>query len=100
MPCTVKKTFEAVRNAKSHLLVQVKDNQPGLLRIIKTVTETQAALSCHESVDQNKRSRDEARLVEVFETGAALEGSGWDELVACIIKVTRSTLLRRAKDGS
>ncbi len=99
-PCTAKKTFEAARKSKSHLLVQVKDNQPSLLRTIEAVTEKGSPASCHESTDQNKRSRDEARTAEVFEPGAALEGTGWDEFVACIIKVTRSTLLRNARDRS
>lgn len=99
-PCIVKKTFEAVLKSKSHLLVQVKENQPGLLRVIEAVTEKGSPASRHESTDQNKRSRDEARTVEIFEPGAALEDTGWGEFVACIIKVTRSTLLRNAGDRS
>ncbi len=95
-----KKTFKAVLKSKSHLLVQVKDNQPCLLRVIEAIVEKGSPVSCHESTDQNQRSRDEARTVEVFEPGAALEGTGWGGFVAHIIKVTRSTLLRNAKDRS
>jgi hypothetical protein len=32
VPCTVKKTFLAARNSNSHLLLQLKANQAGLLR--------------------------------------------------------------------
>ncbi len=99
MPCTVKKTFRAVAKAKSHLLVQVKENQAGLLHNIKAAAATQAPLERHNTVDRNKRARHETRIVEVFDVAPALENTPWNSLVSRFIRVTRSTLLRRAKDG-
>ena len=37
--------------------------------------------------------------MEVFEAAPALEKTTWNGLIARIIKVTRSTLIRRANDG-
>ncbi len=84
---------------KSHLLVQVKENQPGLLRKINWATVASAPLARHEAIDTNKRMRHETRIVEVFDARPAVENSTWNGLITRIIRVTRSTLTRRAKDG-
>ena len=89
----------AARKANSHLLVQVKENQPGLLRKIEQTTQTDAPLECCKTTDQGKRTRHESRIVEVFDAHPALEKTPWHGLITRIIRVTRSTLTRRAKDG-
>jgi len=58
-----------------------------------------APLTRHETINANKRTRHESRTVEVFEAAPALEKTTWNGLIARIIKVTRSTLIRRANDG-
>ena len=98
-PCIVKKTFQAARKAKSHLLVQVKENQSGLLRKIEQGAEMDAPLARHETIDSNRRMRAETRTVEVFDAGPVLEKTAWNGLITRIIRVQRSTLTRRAKDG-
>lgn len=100
MPCTAKKTFKAAQRTDSHVLVQVKENQPSLLQIIERVARTDTALTRFESFDDKKRSREESRTVDVFDASSALENTDWDGLIVRVIKVTRATLLRRAKDGS
>ncbi len=72
-PCTVKKTFSAARKTNCHLLVQLKENQPGLLRKIKAVTVDAPPLARHETTDKGKRMRVENRIVEIFNATAALE---------------------------
>jgi predicted transposase YbfD/YdcC len=94
-----KKTFQAARNVNSELLVQVKENQPGLLHKIEQVAETNTPLDRHETSDRNKRMRAESRIVEVFDAGPALEKTAWNGLIVRIIRVKRMTLIRRAKDG-
>ncbi len=84
---------------KCHLLVQVKENQLGLLRKIKQATVANAPLARHQTIDTNKRTRQENRIVDVFDAAPALEKTTWNGLITCIIRVTRSTLTRRAKDG-
>ncbi|MCP4010782.1 MAG: ISAs1 family transposase, partial [Proteobacteria bacterium] len=98
-PCTVKKTFSAARKANCHLLVQLKENQPGLLRKIEAVTVDAPPLARHETIDRGKRMRAEYRIVEIFDATAALEQTGWNGLIERIIRVTRVTFQRRAKDG-
>jgi len=99
MPCIVKKTFEAALDANSHLLVQVKDNQPSLLCAIEQAAETKTPSDHHETRTQNMRLRDETRAVEVFDAGPILKATPWNGLVKAIIRVKRTTLIRRAKDG-
>lgn len=43
--------------------------------------------------------RHETRITEVFDAGPILAQTPWDGLIACIIRVERSTLTRCAKDG-
>ncbi len=58
-----------------------------------------APLARHETIDSNRRMRAETRTVEVFDAGPVLEKTTWDGLITRIIRVERSTLTRRAKDG-
>ncbi len=60
---------------------------------------TNAPLTRHQTIDATKRTRHESRIVEVFDAAPALEKTAWDGLITRIIRVTRSTLIRRAKDG-
>lgn len=99
MPCTVKKTFLAAHKANSHLLVQLKGNQAGLLAKAKMIAAHTAPLARHESIDANRRTRHERRRIEVFDAVPELRKSRWHGLIARLIRVTRSTLIRRAKDG-
>jgi predicted transposase YbfD/YdcC len=83
----------------SHLLVQVKENQLRLLREISQASVANVPLVRHQTIDANNRTRHESRAIEVFDAASALEKTAWNGLIARIIKVTRSTLIRRAKDG-
>ncbi len=98
-PCIVKKTFRTARKAKSHLLVQVKENQLGLLRKIKQATVADAPLARHETIDEGKRTRHERRTIEVFDAAVLLQRTQWKGLIVRIVRVTRTTLTRRAGDG-
>ncbi len=99
MPCTVKKTFLAAREANCHLLVQLKGNQAGLLAKAKMIAAHTAPLAHHETLDANRRARHERRRTEVFDAVPQLGKSQWHGLVTRLIRVTRTTLSRRAKDG-
>ncbi len=44
--------------------------------------------------------REESRKVDVFDASPTLENTDWDGLIVRVIKVTRATLVRRAKDRS
>jgi len=99
MLCTVKKTFEAAAKANCHLVVQVKNNQPALLRRVKAVITTDTPMSRHQTTDRKRRMRSETRCTEVFNAILTLANTPWDGHIVRIIRVTRTTLIRRAKDG-
>ncbi len=73
MPCTAKKTFEAVRSLTARN------------------TSADAALS-----RTTGRSRQEDRTVEIFAAGNVLAATEWQPLIKAIIRVTRQTLCRTA----
>lgn len=53
----------------------------------------------HETIDEGKRTRHETRIVEVFDAAGHLRKTQWNGLISRIVRVTRVTLSRRAKDG-
>jgi predicted transposase YbfD/YdcC len=70
-----------------------------LRRKIKETIGMAAPLTRHETIDRKKRMRNERRLVEVFDAVSALRQTPWNGLIARIIRIERSTLMRCAKDG-
>ena len=61
-----------------------------------------AATAAPIAIDDSRnlaRNRQEDRRVEVYVPGAALDGGEWGPLIAAIVRVTRSTLIRSAATG-
>jgi predicted transposase YbfD/YdcC len=101
-PCTVKKTFEQVAAAGAHLIAQVKANQPTLHQRIAEICQSAAPVDQVRTTDQKRRSRDEIRLVEVFDPGAAAcldAAAEWADHVTAIVRVSRDTLKRITTTG-
>lgn len=98
MPCTAKKTFEAACRIGSHLLVQLKKNQPDLFESILAMTGTVAPLDQVMTRDR-VRSRCEERRTEVFDIDAAVVGAEWAPHLKSTLRVTRSTFIKNAKNG-
>ena len=98
MLSTAKKTFEAARDVKSELLVQVKGNQPNLLEDIIEKIQTSEPIEVKKTVDKTERSRQETRIVETFEPPETFSDEDWGELIQILIRVTRVTRVRSAKD--
>jgi len=96
--CTVKKTFEIARETGNDLIVQVKNNQPGLLRRLKGIAATTAPVEVDDSRNL-ARNRQEDRRVEVYAPGPALDDGEWGPLVAAVVRVTRQTSIRSAATG-
>lgn len=78
--------------------MQVKGNQPGLLRHCEHIAATAAPIVTADSRDL-ARNRQEDRRVEVYAPGAALDNGEWAPLIAAIVRVTRFTLIRAAATG-
>ena len=85
-----KKTFEAAAAADTHLIVQIKDNQPTLLREVEAVCATTKPLSNDRSIDKNRRNRHERRAVAVFGAKPAVAETEWEPHVAAIIRIERT----------
>ena len=96
--CTVKKTFQIARETGNDVIVQVKANQPSLLRGLEQIVATRTAVAVHDSRDR-ARNRRQDRHVHVYDTVAALKGTEWEPLVAAMVCVHRQTLMRSAATG-
>jgi hypothetical protein len=94
-----KKAFEHAAAGGVQLIAQVKANQPALHHAIAALCETAAPLDTARTVDKNRRSRDEARLVEVFTPGDCLADTEWAGHVHAVVRVTRDVLSRSAATG-
>ena len=98
MPCIVKKTFEAARQTGSHLLVQLKKNQPDLFERILTMTQATTPIDEVQTRDR-ARNRREDRKAEVFDISNTVAGAEWATYLQCVIRVSRSTFIKNAKTG-
>lgn len=77
----------------------MKENQPSLLKSLRDAAEANAPLERSQTKDPVRRNRAETRLVEVFDAGPAVADTPWQGLIPRFIRVTRTTFLRRARDG-
>lgn len=93
MPCTVKKTLETALAHDSHLLVQVKDNQPSLLEACRLIAMHYPA---QDAADESGKAhgRIESRRVDVFDPPKNWWPAEWAVLIACLVRVTRHTSRR------
>ncbi len=98
MRCTAKKTLQVAAEADIDLIVQVKDNQPGLHRQVHDRCASASPLTCASSIDK-ARSRQERRTVAVFDPGDSIVDPDWRACVAAIIRVERDVFTRSASTG-
>lgn len=85
-----KKTFEAAAVADTHLIVQLKDNQPTLSQKVEAACDAAEPSSSVQTIDKNRRNRHETRTISVFDAKAAVKGTEWQSFVTAIIRVERS----------
>jgi hypothetical protein len=97
-PTTPFRNFEIARETGNDLIVQVKDNQPSLLRRLEDIAAKTAPVAINDSRNL-ARSRQEDRCVAVYRPGSALDETEWASLVAAIVRVERQTLIRSAATG-
>jgi predicted transposase YbfD/YdcC len=98
MQYTVKKTFEAARQAKIALIVQVKTNQPTLEQTVIDVVAGTDPISARQD-DHRGRGRFESRTVAVFDPGETFARGDWKPHVGAIIRVERLVYTRDARTG-
>ena len=98
MRCTAKKTFEAAAQAQTHVIVQLKDNQPTLLQNAETACASRLPTSSDTSIT-TARNRHETRTADIFSTDRVVANTEWKPLIKGIVRVTRDALHRSAKTG-
>jgi len=94
-----KKTFIAAAAARAHLIVQLKENQPALLRKVEAVCIDAMPFSSAQTIDDKKRNRHETRTIAVFDAASAVAGTEWEAHVAAIIRVERRVLAFQPATG-
>jgi len=65
----------------------------------KAIAAHTVPLARHETIDANRRARHERRRIEVFDAVPGLGKTEWHSLIVRLVRVTRTTLIRRARDG-
>ena len=94
-----KKTFEAAKEAKATLIVQVKDNQETLRRQLEHRTKIQKSVDEYESDWELAHGRIEQRSYEVFEASQCLcKFLEWKEIHQ-MIRVQRVREIKGGKQG-
>ena len=81
------------------MIAQVKENQPSLHHRVQQICQANTPLNSDTSRSENRRSRDETRLVEVFDPAGALSGTEWAEHVGAVLRVQRTTHRRITATG-
>jgi len=76
----------------------VKANQPTLLEDVQRICTAEAPIGRHQTTE-TARSRQEERVVEVFNAGGHFRNSEWEPFIAGVIRVGRWRLERDAKTG-
>jgi predicted transposase YbfD/YdcC len=93
MHCQVK-TFEAANAVDSHVLVQVKDNQDGLVEAVERLAVTNSPVQACETTDKVERGRQETRRVEMFDAGPLLGLERWEPHARVALRITRTVRKR------
>ena len=82
----------------SHLLTQVKDNQPGLRRMIEQGLARRKPCDRARSEDKG-RNRWETRELSMFEAKALFRDTPWEKLIKTVLRLERTTWRRDPKTG-
>lgn len=90
MRCTVKKTLQLALASGSDVLVQVKGNQPRLLRGVTALAAEAQPQSSHHEDQLGQRNRIETRCASVWPVVAGRLGAAWSP-VRCLVQVWRHT---------
>ena len=92
------KTLQIARETGNDVIVQVKANQPSLLRGLEQIVATRTAVAVHDSRDR-ARNRREDRHVRVYDITVALKGTEREPPAAAMVCAHRQTMMRSAATG-
>jgi predicted transposase YbfD/YdcC len=86
-------TLKAAQDSPNELIVQVKANQPNLLKDCQRTAETSPAQDVYEEPVTKAHGRIESRHVEVFTEFTLTDPEKWDNSIQSILKVSRTRLV-------
>ncbi len=89
MHCIHKKTVEAAQQSDSHLLVQLKRNQPTLHDEMKQYAENTTANDSHRLHDVGKRNRIETRDASIWSIKTMEKKVHWADAFKTLISIHR-----------
>jgi len=87
-----KKTLETAKETGNDVIVQVKENQPNLLKDCLEIAEKMTADDDYREPVKKARHRIESRYVEIFTKPLFSDPAKW-ELVEAVIKVERTRMV-------
>ena len=99
MPCIVKKkTFDIADGNGKKLIIQLKDNQKGLLQNCNDIIRFCLANDAYEKTGEKNRNRIEDRTVKVFyRQSGFIEDKFWAEMIKTVISVERKSQIYSTK---
>jgi predicted transposase YbfD/YdcC len=92
------KTFVVAAQAQAQAIIQLKDNQPGLVQNAEATCARQQPTSSETSITKARNWR-ETRTVDVFSAAHAVADTEWKHLIKDVVRVTRDVLHRSARTG-
>ena len=94
-----KKTFDIAGENGKKLIVQLKDNQKGLLQDCNDIIRFCPANDAYENTGEKNRNRIEDRAVKVFHKQSGLiEDKFWAEKIKTVISVDRKSQIYSTKE--
>ena len=94
-----KKTFDIARGNDKKVIIQLKDNQKGLLQNCNDILRFCPANGTYENTGEKNRNRIEDRTVTVFYNQRGfIEDKFWAEVVKTVISVERKSQIYSTKE--
>ena len=94
-----KKTFDIARGNDKKVIIQLKDNQKGLLQNCNDILRFCPANGTYENTGEKNRNRIEDRTVTVFYNQSGfIEDKFWAEVVKTVISVERKSQIYSTKE--
>ena len=94
-----KKTFDIARGNDKKVIIQLKDNQKGLLQNCNDILRFCPANGTYENTGEKNRNRIEDRRVTVFYNQSGfIEDKFWAEVVKTVISVERKSQIYSTKE--
>jgi predicted transposase YbfD/YdcC len=86
-------TLKAAKDSPNEVIVQVKANQPNLLKDCQRTAETSQAEDVYQEPVTKAHGRIESRKVEVFPDFTLTDPMKWDDSIQSMVKVSRTRLI-------